>query len=309
MRILVTGGAGFIGSHVVDAYLAAGHEVGVLDDLSTGKHSQVPSGAKFYEGDIADTQSVARVFAQFEPEVVNHHAAQISVVRSVADPLVDGSNNVLGTIALLEAYRRLERPCKFIYATSGGAMYGTPSQLPCPETAPADPISPYGLSKHTAERYVWLYSRLYGITATVLRYSNVFGPRQDPHGEAGVCAIFTNRMLASEPVTIFGDGSQTRDYVYVGDVARANLLALERGAGEAINICTQIGTSTKEVAELLASATEYELQPVQAAGRPGEIQAVILDRGLAKHVLGWEPGVSFADGIAQTVVWAKAGSY
>lgn len=305
MKILVTGAAGFIGSHVVDSYLLAGHEVAALDDLSSGSTANLPSEVRLFVGDIADPTFVAGVFADFQPEIINHHAAQASVTVSTKNPLLDARTNVLGMLTLLEAARVTPSFKKFIYATTGGAMYGNPETLPCPEEHAANPISPYGLSKHTAERYLWMYASLHGLKATVLRYANVYGPRQAVHGEAGVCAIFVDRMLAGQPVTLFGDGTQTRDYVYVGDVARANLLALEKGDGEAMNIGTGIATSTNEVFATIKEATGYALAPEIKPLRPGEIQDSYLDASKAERVLGWQAEALFKDGIAQTVAWAR----
>lgn len=305
MRILVTGGAGFIGSHVVESYRFHGHEVAVLDNFSTGKRENVPQGVRIFEGSITDATFVRQVFADFQPEVVNHHAAQISVVVSTGEPVRDAELNIMGTINLVLAAK--ECPCvlKFIYATSGGAMYGNPTELPCTETTPALPISPYGLSKHTAERYLWLLATDASFTATVLRYSNVYGPRQDPHGEAGVCAIFTGRMLEGQPVTIFGDGTQVRDYVYVEDVAEANLAALQLGDGEAFNIATGSGTSTQGVFDTLKSATKYPGDPAYGPERAGEIQEVVLSPAKAETQLGWKAANSFTQGIQKTVQWYR----
>lgn len=306
MKILVVGGAGFIGSHVVGAYLEAGHEVGVMDDFSTGKKTNLPASVEIFEGSVEDAGFVVEVVKKFAPEVVNHHAAQISVVASTREPALDAQRNIVGTINVLEAVRQTPSVKKVIYASSGGAMYGNPAALLCDEDTPAHPLSPYALSKHTAERYVWLFSELAGFKATVLRYSNVYGPRQDPHGEAGVCAIFSLAMLEGKPATIFGDGTQVRDYVYVEDVATANLLALEKGDGEAFNIATGVGTSTRQVFDTLMSETHYPLEPVMKPGRPGEIQAITLSADKAKQGLGWEPKIDFETGSQKTVGWYRS---
>lgn len=305
MKILVTGGAGFIGSHVVDAYLAAGHTVAVLDNLSSGKKENIPAGVRLFEADITDAEAVKVVFEEFQPDVVNHHAAQISVSVSVREPRMDAERNILGTINLLEATAALPVAPRFIYATSGGAMYGNPEELPLVETSTARPISPYGLSKYVAEQYVWMYSTLKGISVVVLRYSNVYGPRQDPHGEAGVCAIYTDAMLADQPVKIFGDGSQQRDYVFVGDVARASVAALEKGTGQSYNIATGVATSTREVYTTLKEATAYTRDPEMLPGRPGDLQVSILSNQKAARELGWVPTRSFKEGIEETVAWAR----
>ncbi len=231
-KILVTGGAGFIGSHVVDLFLAKGYEVIVLDDLSTGRLSNLNPGAKFYQIDIR-SPNVRDVFAAEKPDYISHHAAQMDVRRSVAQPLFDADVNILGSINLIECAREFEVK-HFVYISTGGAAYGEPERLPCDEEHPVNPICQYGASKHTVEHYLYMYHANYGLKYTVLRYPNVFGPRQNPHGEAGVVAIFTGKMLAGEPVTVNGDGEQTRDFVYVGDCAYANYLALTVGHQPAI---------------------------------------------------------------------------
>lgn len=305
MKILVTGGAGFIGSHVVDRFLANGHTVAIIDDLSTGKKSRIPAGVKLYEGSIENPEFVEHVFDDFQPEIIDHHAAHILVVVSLEKPIIDAQKNIIGTINLLEKASKLKSLKKFIYASSGGAMYGNPAKLPCLEDDLAKPISPYGLSKHTAERYVWLLCELYGIPATVLRYSNVFGPRQDPHGEAGVCAIFCGKMLDGETGTIFGDGSQIRDYVYVEDVAEANLLALEKGEGEYFNVATGVGTSTLQVFEAIKKVTGFEGEPIMGEERVGEVQAVVLATQKAVTGLGFKAKNNFEEGIKKTIDWYK----
>lgn len=322
MKILITGGLGFIGSHVADIYLAHGHDVILLDDLSTGREDRLPlieAGAhfhgghmKFIKGSILDKKFLSNVFEEEKPDVINHHAAQISVTASVVDPINDAQRNVVGTATLLQVCRDYQEKSKdhqiqkLIYATSGGAMYGAMlDNSPHTEDVTPKPESFYGLSKHTAERYVWLASGLFGLKATVLRYANVYGPRQDPHGEAGVCAIFAERMLKGEPVSIFGDGTQVRDYVFVGDVAKANYRALTKGDGQAYNICRGVGVTTKKVFEVLKKATEYNLPPNMAPARPGEIQEVILSPKKAITELGWKPSTDFKAGIDATVKWYK----
>ena len=223
-KILVTGGAGFIGSHVVDLFLEKGFEVVILDDLSTGRTSNLNPGAKFYQMDIRDPK-ICNIFEVEKPDYISHHAAQMDVRRSVAQPLFDADVNILGSINLIECAKEFGVK-RFVYISTGGAVYGEPERVPCEETDPINPICQYGASKHTVEHYLFMYNVNYGLKYTVLRYPNVFGPRQDPHGEAGVVAIFTGKMLAGEQVIINGDGEQTRDYVYVGDCARANYLAV-----------------------------------------------------------------------------------
>jgi UDP-glucose 4-epimerase len=225
MRVLVTGGAGFIGSHVADAYLQAGHEVRIVDSLVHGRRENVPRGADFYELDIRDPKT-AELIRDWKPEVINHHAAQMDVRVSVSDPRFDASVNIDGLLNLLEAAREAEVG-RFIFVSSGGVVYGEPEVRPTPESAPKLPESPYGVSKLTGEHYLYYYHRVHGLEYAAVRYSNVYGPRQDPHGEAGVIAIFSTRLLRNDPLLIFGDGEQTRDYVYVGDVVAANLLLTE----------------------------------------------------------------------------------
>ena len=304
MKILITGGAGFIASHIVDSYLAAGHEIAVLDNLSTGKRGNLPAGIRLFEVDISDAAAVRAAVLEYGPEMISHHAAQVSVVVSVSDPTSDASRNIIGTINVLEA-AAAAKVKRVIYASSGGTVYGVPEHLPAAETAAIDPQSPYALSKFTGEQYLRMYARLRGFEATVLRYSNVYGPRQDPHGEAGVCAIFSERLHLGQEVKIFGDGSQVRDYVFVSDVTAANLAALTSPAGT-YNIATGAGTSTRTVFDTVANAVHYAGQPQMMPARPGEIQAIILDPSLAKKTLGWEPKTSFAEGIAQTAAWYVA---
>ena len=308
MRILVTGGAGFIGSHVVDAYRTAGHVVAVLDNLSSGKKENLPSDIFLYHGNIQDVIFVRKVLEEFQPDVVNHHAAQISVTASVRDSFADADANVLGINALLMAMIEYSPDAKLIYATSGGAMYDSKEKPPYTESSKAEASSPYGLSKFVAEQYVWLYAKLHNLKATVLRYSNVYGPRQDSHGEGGVCAIFADRMVHGEPVTIFGDGTATRDYVFVGDVAQANVAALTRGDGEACNISTCVGVSTQEVYEEFKTTLSYDHPALYAPMRPGELAHSLLSSEKALKVLGWKPKRSFSAGVGITASWYLEGN-
>ncbi len=313
MRVLVTGGAGFIGSHVVDALLAAGHEVVVVDNLATGKRENVNPRAVFYELDVCAPE-LAEVFARHRFDYVNHHAAQIDVRRSVADPVADARTNIVGLLNLLENCRRFGVK-GVVFASSGGVVYGEPRVLPAPETHPKGPLSPYGVSKLSAEFYLAYYQSTFGLPYISLRYANVYGPRQDPHGEAGVVAIFAAKMLAGETPVIYGDGEQVRDYVYVGDVVRANLLALERlsanpppppGGGCAINDCAyNIGTgkptSVNELFRMLAEVTGYSGAPAHGPERPGELRCIYLDITKARTELGWEPEVELSRGLRLTV--------
>jgi UDP-glucose 4-epimerase len=303
MKILVTGGAGFIGSHVVDAMLATGHEVVIVDDLSTGRKRNLNPGAKFYQMDIRDP-ALAEVFDRERPEVVDHHAAQMDVRRSVADPLFDADVNVRGTLNLLEAARN-HGTRKVIYVSTGGAAYGEPKYLPCDEDHPIDPICQYGVSKHVVEHYLFVYRHLYGLDYTVLRYPNVYGPRQDPHGEAGVVAIFSGKMLAGEPVTINGTGEQERDYVYVADCARANVLALNLGAGTIYNLGSNRGTSVNLLFSTLANIIGYSAEPVFGPPKAGETSKIYLDGTRARDQLDWSPTVDLDRGLQQTVAYLR----
>ncbi len=307
MKILVTGGAGFIGSHVVDAYINAGHDVVVVDNLSTGKKEHVNPSAKFYRVDILDDEVLRWVFSEEKPEVVNHHAAQVSVNYSVDHPAKDATINILGSLNLIKLAIEY-RVKKFIYISSGGACYGEPVYLPCDENHPINPLSPYGVSKHTVEHYLYLYNKNNGLDYAVLRYPNVYGPRQDPFGEAGVVAIFSERMWRGKPVVIYGDGTQERDFVYVEDIARANLLVLneiDSNIPPIFNLGTGKGTSVNEIFKILAGITGYDQAPIHEPPRPGEVYKIALDARRAEEVLGWKPQYSLEDGLKITAEWFK----
>ncbi len=299
MDVLVTGGAGFIGSHVVDALVAGGHQVTVVDNLSTGKRANLPAEVPLMEVDLR-SDDLEAVFRRVRPQAVFHLAAQASVPNSVADPATDAKINVLGTINLLERCRNAGVG-RVVYSSTGGALYGEPEQFPCAEEHPVRPLSPYGISKYVAEKYIEMYGRLHGLEYAILRYANVYGPRQDPFGEAGVVAIFTQRMVRGEDVVVFGDGTQERDFVYVEDVARANLLALERGSGQALNIGCGTGTSVNELVSRLREPTGYEREPTYTESRPGDVYRIALDASRAHRELGWEPRVSLEEGLSRTV--------
>ncbi|MCD6310706.1 MAG: NAD-dependent epimerase/dehydratase family protein [Candidatus Eremiobacteraeota bacterium] len=303
MRILVTGGAGFIGSHVVDSYVARGHRVAVIDDLSTGKKENLNPDSEFYHIGIGSPE-VEKVFNDFKPDIVNHHAAQIDVRKSVSDPVHDAKINILDAIKLLEHCNN-HKVKKFIYASTGGAIYGEPEHIPCDESHPVRPLAGYGTSKYCFEQYLELYSRLYGLDYTILRYANVYGPRQDPFGEAGVVAIFCGRLLSEKSPVIFGDGEQTRDYVYVGDIAKANLLVLDRGSGMCFNLGTGIQTSVNQIFRQIVKILGSDIKPVYEAPRPGEVMHIALDAGKAKNVIGWEPDVSIEEGLNKTLEFFK----
>jgi UDP-glucose 4-epimerase len=311
-RVLVSGGAGFIGSHVVEAYLAAGDEVSVLDDLSTGKAENVPAGVNLVRADIRSPEARALV-AGGGFTVLNHHAAQMDVRRSVEDPVFDAQVNVLGLLNLLEG-ARAGSVRRIVFASSGGTVYGEGAPTPTTETAAKLPASPYGTAKLTSEYYLATFAQLYGMEAVALRYANVYGPRQNPHGEAGVVAIFGKRLLKGEPITIYGDGEQTRDLVYVEDVAAANLLAAERPLpalqsldSRAYNVGTGVETSVNRLADLIAQVTGRPGDVRRAPARAGEIQRSALAVAKAERELGWRPRVSLPDGLARTMRWIAEG--
>lgn len=301
-RILVTGGAGFIGSHVVDAFIEAGHEVAVLDNLSSGKRVNVAEGVKLYEGDITDKPFVDKVFGEFRPDIVSHLAAQISVNRSVREPHFDAEQNILGSINLLDASAK-SKVRRFIFSSTGGALYGDAEVIPSPEDTPIVPLAPYGIAKASVEHYVRFFASEHGFDAVVLRYANVYGPRQDPHGEAGVVAIFSLKALAGKICVIFGRGDQTRDFVYVKDVAYANRAALDGKTGT-YNIGTGVETSINELAgEFIRLNPELVIEHQNA--RPGEVFRSALDVTKANADLGWSPQVGLSEGINDTYQWFK----
>jgi UDP-glucose 4-epimerase len=299
MRILLTGGAGFIGSHVADSLLERGHEVAVVDDLSSGKRENIPEAARFYETDIRT--GCLRVFEEFAPEVLCHQAAQMDVRRSVREPDFDAEVNVLGTIRLLQ--NCVEHGVgKVVFASTGGAVYGEQETFPASEDHPQYPLSPYGVSKLAGERYLNFYHLQYGIPHVALRYANVYGPRQDPHGEAGVVAIFCGNMAAGRTSTINGSGEQSRDYVYVGDVARANVLALEGEVPSgAYNVGTGLETSVNRLYELLQEISGKSLPSEQGPAKPGEQLRSSVDPALAGRVMRWRPEMSLANGLGETL--------
>jgi UDP-glucose 4-epimerase len=294
VAVLVTGGAGFIGSHVVEGLAARGEDVVVLDDLSSGKRENLPDGVELVEGDIRN--GLGDLFAQVKPTACFHLAAQIDVRVSVAKPEYDAEVNVLGTVKVLEAAR--EQGTKVVFSSTGGAIYGE-CESPAREDAPRLPMAPYGTAKLAAEEYLATYNRLYGKGHVSLRYGNVYGPRQDPHGEAGVVAIFFNKLREGETPKVFGDGSQTRDYVYVGDVVRATLAAGERDGG-VFNVGTGRETSVVELLELCQKIAGTSFEPEHAPPRPGELQRSVLDPSRAVDELGWRPERSLEDGLRET---------
>jgi UDP-glucose 4-epimerase len=299
VRILLTGGAGFIGSHIADRLLARGHEAAIVDDLSTGKRENVPEEAELYVRDIRS--GCADVFQEFRPQTLCHQAAQMDVRRSVREPDFDADINVLGTIRLLQNCVRYGVQ-KFIFASTGGAIYGEQREFPAPEDHPQYPVSPYGVSKLAGERYLHFYGVQYGISYVALRYANVYGPRQDPHGEAGVVAIFSGNLAAGKASTINGSGEQTRDYVYVGDVARANVLALEGEAPNgAYNVGTGIETSVNELYDRMRRLSGRNLLPQRGPQPPGEQERSCVDPSRAARALNWWPEVDLDTGLKETL--------
>ena len=301
MRILVSGGGGFIGSHVVDAYLAAGHEVAVLDNFSTGRVENVNSAASLYRVDLRDQPQVDKAVATFRPELVNHHAAQSEVPRSVADPAYDAEINVVGALNLLKASAD-HGVRKMIFSSTGGALYGEPDVVPADEDHPVRPLSPYGTSKLAFEQYLGTFRRTFGVDYTVLRYANIYGARQDFHAEEGrVIAIFASRMLEGKPVTIDGTGEQARDMLHVGDVATANLAALEKGSGGTFHVSTAVPITINDLFRKLALLTDYRLEPRYGPSRKGDVYRIALDNARAREHLGWEPRVNLEEGLSLTV--------
>ncbi len=305
-KVLVTGGAGFIGSHVADRFLAAGYDVTVLDNLSSGRRENVDPSATFVHDDITNP-SAADLVREGKFDVLCHLAAQIDVRRSVEDPVFDATRNILGTLNIMEAVRTSGHKTRVIFSSTGGALYGEFDPPPSAETFSKDPEAPYGIAKLSVEYYLAYYGRVHGIDTVALRYGNVYGPRQDPHGEAGVVAIFCNRILDGRALTVFGDGEQTRDYVYAGDVAAANLAAASielpaagRLDARAFNIGTGVETSVNTVASVLLSAANATTAVEHAPARAGELLRSCLDTSKAKKTLGWSPSVSLQEGLALT---------
>ena len=305
-RALVSGGAGFIGSHVADRLLAEGYHVEILDNLSSGRQENVPKGATFHHMDIG-SEDAARVVRDGRFDVLFHLAAQIDVRKSVLDPVYDARINILGTINLLEAVRTSGHPTRFVFSSTGGAIYGDFVPVPSVEDMPKDPESPYGIAKLSVELYLGYYSRVHKLDTVALRYSNVYGPRQDPHGEAGVVAIFCNKILKGQPMLVFGDGMQTRDYVFAGDVARANLAAAtvplpapRQVDVRAFNIGTGRETSVLELANTLQTAAGTSVPIEHAPARPGELPRSAVSNQKAVNGLGWRPEVNLEDGLRMT---------
>lgn len=302
MKIIVTGGAGFIASHVTDAYIAAGHKVAIIDNLSSGRRKNINPRANFYKADIRNPVALRKIFQNERPDVVNHHAAFISVTESVKQPAETFATNVTGTLNVLLAFADTKaKRKKFIFSSTGGAIYGNPKKLPADESTPPNPFSPYALSKQIDEETICYFTAANNIEHLILRYANAYGPRQRGQGGAGVFPIFTEQISHGVRPTIFGDGKKTRDYVYVGDIARASVLGLNRGKNETINIATGRETSDYEVFKAIADAFNFKQQPFYTPKRPGEIQRIYMSYAKAKKILGWEPKVKFTEGVRKTV--------
>ncbi len=301
MKILVTGGAGFIGSWVSEAYIEDGNEVLIIDNLSTGNLNNVPSSAEFIKGDIRDRSVLKAAFSEFNPDIINHHAAQIDVRKSVDDPALDADINIKGTLNLLELSRK-SGISKFIFASTGGAIYGEPDLIPADEDTVPMPISPYGISKFSIEKYLSYYNKIYGLNYTSLRYSNVYGPRQNPLGEAGVIAIFCNKIITGEPCIVYGDGEQTRDYVYVEDVKRANIECI-LSPNDSYNIGTSIETSVNGLIEYLRKASGRDFEVIYEPARDGEVERISLNNNKAIKEINWTPNVMLEEGIKNTWIW------
>jgi UDP-glucose 4-epimerase len=305
VKILVTGGAGFIGSHVVDAYVTAGHQVAVLDNLTTGREESVNREARLYRADVRDLSHVQQAFGDFKPDVVNHHAAQSEVPKSVADPGNDAQVNVVGGLNVLRA--SVDHSVrKVIFSSTGGALYGEPDIVPNDEDHPIRPLSPYGTSKYAFEQYLATFQRTFGLNYTTLRYANIYGARQDFFAEEGrVVAIFASRMIEGKPLTIDWDGNQSRDMLHVGDVAMANIAALERGDGGTYHISTGIPVTVNDLFRKLALLTEYKLEPRRGPQRKGDVYRIALDNTRAKEQLGWAPRILLEEGLRLTVEYFR----
>lgn len=300
MKVLVTGGAGFIGSHIVDKCIADANSVVVVDNLSTGKKENINAEASFYHIDIQDSR-LEEVFEKEQPQIVIHQAAQIHVNTSVEEPVFDAANNILGTIHLLECCRKYDVQ-KIVYASTA-AVYGNPIYLPIDERHPIQPLSGYGCSKYSGEKYIEMYAELYGLKYTILRYANVYGERQDPRGEGGVISVFVDKTLRKDPLTIFGDGQQTRDYIFVGDIASANVQAMVRGDGEILNIGTGVSTSLNDVARMFDAVSKRENQMDYGPERLGDIKHSYFNPQKAYGELSWSPEMSLMDGLQRTYAY------
>lgn len=303
MKILVTGGAGFIGSHIVDAYLKLGHEVHIVDNMVTGRPENINPAATFHEIDVSG-EEIGQIIAAERFELINHHAAQLDVRKSVEDPAYDATVNIIGSVRLLQA--GVENGLKkFIFASSGGTVYGEQEYFPADESHPNRPISPYGIAKLSVEQYLYFYHLQYGLPYIALRYANIYGPRQNPHGEAGVVAIFTQRMLQGKPVVIHGDGLQTRDYVHVSDVVQANVLSLDYPESGAFNVGLGVESSVVDLFNVINDATGAGYERQHGPAKPGEQRRSVLSAELLKAKTGWDPAYNLDSGLRDTVAWFK----
>lgn len=306
MRILISGGAGFIGSHVADALIERGHIVTILDNLSSGSEENINRRAKFHKFDIGNRKRLEKLFEKVQPEAIFHFAAQINVRTSVEDPSADATTNIMGSLSLIELAAK-HGVKKFVFASTGGAMFDDATPRPTPESIPAAPLSPYGIAKLSIEHYLRFFRQVHGLPYVVLSYANVYGPRQNAHGEAGVISIFLTRMLEGTAPTINGDGLQTRDYVYVGDVAEANVKALDSSVEEGVfHIGTGVETSVNDIFRMLNWQFGKAFEEAHGPAKPGEISASALNARRAKEVLGWEPKVALSEGLVATATWFKA---
>lgn len=304
MKILVTGGAGFIASHISDAFVNEGHQVVVLDDLSSGFEKNIHPKAKFVKGNICDKELVEKLFSEETFDVINHHAAQMDVRRSVKDPAFDANTNIIGTINLLQNAIKYKVK-KFMFASTGGAVYGEQSYFPADENHPTQPRSPYGISKLAVEKYLYFYNAEYGLNYTILRYANIYGPRQNPFGEAGVVAIFSTKLLKGEQPIINGSGEQTRDYVYVGDVVKANLLTLNDTANDIYNVGTGIETNVNQLFHKLNTIIKANKEEKHGPAAPGEQMRSVITSEKLFNKFGWKPSTSLEDGLRLTVDFFK----
>jgi UDP-glucose 4-epimerase len=303
MKFLVTGGAGFVASHIVDRLINEGNEVVIVDDLSTGSEENLNPDARFYKMDIRSPE-LASIFEDEKPDYVSHHAAQVLVARSLREPMLDCWLNIEGSINIIHLSQKYGVD-KIIYASTGGALYGEPEYLPVDEDHPVNPLAPYGVSKHTVEHYLYMYGVNNGLNYAVLRYPNIYGPRQNPHGEAGVIAIFTQKMLDGEQPIIFGDGTATRDYVYIDDIVDANMLAMTNGDRLVCNLGSNVETSVNEIFDLLKEEFQFPLNPMRKPKRAGEVYRICLTNERAKAELGWSPKISFEEGVRRTVKYYR----
>jgi UDP-glucose 4-epimerase len=303
MKVMITGGAGFIGSHIADAYVNAGHEVHIIDDLSSGKKENVPASATLHEIDIRSSE-VEKVIREGSFDVVSHHAAQMDVRRSVADPSFDASVNILGGLNIFESARK-HGVSKFIFASTGGAIYGEQDYFPADEDHPTRPLSPYGITKLATEKYLFYYKQVYGIDSVILRYANIYGPRQNPHGEAGVVAIFATKLLTGGQPLINGPGTQTRDYTFVGDVAQANLLALTYNGSDVFNVGTGVEQDVNYLFKHLSATLRPDTAEEHGEAKAGEQQRSVITAEKMYRTFGWRPMVRLEDGLAVTAEWFK----